>query len=314
MHPKVLRPATYSSAGFTLIELLVALFIIGLLIAMTAPAIQQSRESARRMQCSSHLRKIGIAAHAYSESHGQLPFSHQGAGFLFSLLPYLEQTAEHRRLELLLSGSNLSQIQANLTAARFDFYLCPDDGLAVLPGATSYNVNRGLLEVSGLQRAFVNDGSRGLSWRDVTDGLSQTALSSEMRTGPFIEAGQPPDAQHGSWFVNTSTGGNGLTRAELTQFAQDCVTVAQSSPPYTPATSYSYISSGVGYNHVGSPNSPACQNAGWLFSYPASSNHSGGVNLLLADGSVRFAASTIDINVWHALGSRDGSETESNSL
>ena len=90
MHRRVRSPIPRTSAGFTLIELLVALFILALLIAMTAPAVQQSRASARRMECSSHLRQIGIAAHAYSESHGQLPFNHSGAGLLFSILPYME--------------------------------------------------------------------------------------------------------------------------------------------------------------------------------------------------------------------------------
>ena len=314
MRRTIRRQIPHTSDGFTLMELLVALFIIGLLIAITVPAIQQSRASARRMQCSSNLRQIGIAAHNYTESHGQLPFNHLGAGLLFSILPYMEGKTEHDRLETLLSGPPMDQIQAAQTAARFEFYLCPDDGLATLAGASSYDVNRGLLEISGQQRAFVPDGSRSLSWRDVPDGLSQTALCSEMRTGPDIQPGQPPDPRYGNWFVNSTTGGPPLTRSELVQFANDCVTAALTSSPYTPAASYSYISSNVGYNHVGMPNSPACQNAGLLFSFPASSNHSGGVNLLLADGAVKFVATHIDINVWRALGSRDGGEIESSSF
>ena len=48
------------------------------------------------------------------------------------------------------------------------------------------------------------------------------------------------------------------------------MTASQTILPFTPAVTYSYISPNVGYNHVGAPNSPACQNAGWLFSFPAS--------------------------------------------
>src|SRR5215213_2734598 len=89
------------SSGFTLIELLVAISIIGGLIALLLPAVQQAREAARRVQCGNNLKQIMLASANYEAGFGVTPvftpsWQRSTDTGLFSglarLLPFLEQS------------------------------------------------------------------------------------------------------------------------------------------------------------------------------------------------------------------------------
>ena len=294
-------------SGFTLVELLVSLAIIGLLLALIVPAIQQARSAARRVECTSHLKQIGLAVHNYESDNRQLPFTSQGAGLLFSLLPYLDQGAEHKRLFTLLTGDVSDQATALTTAAKVSVYLCPDDTNAVNPGASSFTVNRGLLDLTRQQSAFVPDDARALTWGDVSDGLSQTALCAEQLNSSPVQAPNLPPKPNVMWYYATACDGE-----HLDEFADECLEKSTTTTPSLPRGGISYLNFNAGYNHVLPPNGPACSPAGVecvIWSLPSFSNHSNGVNTLFADGSVRFIISTIDRRVWWALGSRNGGET-----
>jgi prepilin-type processing-associated H-X9-DG protein len=297
----------------TIIEILVVVAIIGTLIALILPAVQQSRATARRVQCSSHLHQIGVAAHSYVELHRQLPFTMTGAGLLFSILPQLEQQAEHDRLAALLQNGFAGQMEAQTTARRIEIYLCPDDSLATSPAASSFAVNRGLLDLTGQQRAFVPDDGHALSWRDVPDGLSQTALVAERRNAPPLQPPAPPDPRFGSWFVNSAAVTN-ITRDQVVAFATDCRHLSQTTAPVGQMGGIGYLAPNAGYNHVDTPNGAGCNSSGFLISTPATSNHRQGANMLLADGAVRFVSDSIDRIIWLAVGSRDGNESEAASF
>jgi prepilin-type N-terminal cleavage/methylation domain-containing protein len=89
--------------GFTLVELLVVIAVIAILIALLLPAVQAAREAARKVQCSNHLKQIGLAVHSYASLGGQgdyLPALRGrdawGLSWRYHLLPYFEQSAAYQ--------------------------------------------------------------------------------------------------------------------------------------------------------------------------------------------------------------------------
>lgn len=86
--------------AFTLVELLVVIAIIGILIALLLPAVQAAREAARRMQCSNHLKQLGLAVHNFHDAQQGIPplgTRKYRASFFILVLPYIEQQALYER-------------------------------------------------------------------------------------------------------------------------------------------------------------------------------------------------------------------------
>src|SRR5262245_59887760 len=131
-------------AGFTLVELLVVIFVIALLIAFLLPAVQSAREAARRIQCASNLKQLGIAIHMYENGYSALPPSIVlsgagntpwwvgGWGVNARILPFLEQVPLSNAINMSLSLS----FPANSTvpATVVSVLICPSD-----PGSTTYD-------------------------------------------------------------------------------------------------------------------------------------------------------------------------------
>jgi prepilin-type N-terminal cleavage/methylation domain-containing protein len=194
-----MRPTfrTGERSGFTLIELLVVIAIIAVLIGLLLPAVQKVREAASRVKCGNNLRQLGLAAHHYHDAHrhfppgiGYYPAAQNGAfgTYFFHLLPYVEQDNLYARALGSVpfpppDGPTAGYYPGNnnVYSQRVATFLCPSDpsvgsdGIVTvngLPfGASCYAPNARVVAPNGPQ------GKARLA--DITDGTSNTILHAE---------------------------------------------------------------------------------------------------------------------------------------
>ena len=105
--------------GFTLVELLVVIVIIGMLVALLLPAVQASREAARRTHCQSNLRQIGLAMEQYLDLNRHFP----NAAQLPSVTP---------------DKPDLVDVLGDFAEENRDLFACPNDDVYFLTEGISY--------------------------------------------------------------------------------------------------------------------------------------------------------------------------------
>ncbi len=279
--------------GFTLIELLVVIAIIAILIALLLPAVQQAREAARRSSCTNNLKQIGLALHNYHDVHrtfpgGSLPSFVSG---FTAILPFIEQGNTYNNYDFELDYDD--PVNQAVLDQRISVFLCPSMTLPrAVPDVTcseigapsSYMLNEGTS-----QYALPHDGMFGIIWpahgysnptvrmRDITDGTTNTFALGET-TYDF------PDYE---W--------------------------AAAGPGACPAKGgekkWGYARWGVGYPAAALGNTGADFNV-HLNAHKTGFNsmHAGGVNMSLADGSVRFVSENTNDALLDSLATRSGGE------
>ena len=205
------------SVGFTLVELLVVIAIIGVLAGLLLPAVQQAREAARRMQCSSNLRQWGLALANYESAFKRFPFNGGSASYSpqARLLPFMEQGNLYNQIdfsELLLTGpiTNrvLNPIYVKTAAAALSVALCPSDPamkVYTVPmgspsvnrrfGGNNYMISMGSGRDRNYDDRFQTDGivyqRSDITFSNVTDGTSNTVFFSEAIRGDGIDVTLP---------------------------------------------------------------------------------------------------------------------------
>ena len=188
-------------AGLTLIELLVVVAIIGMLISILLPAVQTTREAARQTRCKNNLKQIGLALHAYHNSHRTLPTgciewrgpfnppTHRQFAWSALLLPFLEQQSLHKRIDFNVPFDAVANAEA--AATRLSVYECPTAPTRSLKrGQTDYGGLYGerLLDPKTATGVFLYE--KPIPFKDVRDGLSSTLAVAEDvgGLGVFLQA------------------------------------------------------------------------------------------------------------------------------
>ena len=273
------------AAGVTLLEVIVVIAVLGVLMSILLPAVQMARESARRMTCSSNLHQIGIAIGNYLDSQRVFP---------------------GRNLRRDLNGILFAKLDLEL-AERVNLAVlsCPSDPLAEASfGNQSYYLNDGATLESAGNGILGSGRLRQIKPADVTDGLSNTATVSERL--PFDE--------YVRLDLDIRTLGLEERRRVFHRTSQAMPTIGQFAAEChaRPGAVFPGWINTARYNHIVPPNSNNCVNGSNALldqlAIPPQSLHGRGVELLMADGAVRFISQSIDREVWWGIGTRNGGE------
>jgi prepilin-type processing-associated H-X9-DG protein len=284
--------------AFTVIELLVVIAIIAVLIALFLPAIQSTREIARRTQCTNNLMQIGTALGSYASTHKVFPpgvvnekspvsslRDGYHIGWAVQLLPFIQQTALYHRIDF--SRSVHAPANETATSTRIWTFHCPSNSA---PVGMSYAACHHDVEVP---IAADNHGvfylNSHIGYEDLTDGPAETIFVGELR------------------HINRATGwavGNRTTLRNTGTPIND----NGSSPIVAPQPAYSpFVSVGPeSEDEVVETDSPLR----WLVGGFSSSHdsHVSGANFLFGDGSVRYLKSTMSMAIYQRLGHRADGE------
>jgi prepilin-type N-terminal cleavage/methylation domain-containing protein/prepilin-type processing-associated H-X9-DG protein len=321
----------FRRSAFTLIELLVVIAIIAILIGLLLPAVQKVREAAARMSCQNNLKQIGLANMNYESSYQKFLPGVSPAGccadtWIIPILPFIEQQNLYS-IAPAFGAASYGSVPA-VIATRIKTMTCPSDTPATWNGGSgvlhNYVLNAGntslyqqnipynctggtttgtgsCVSFGGAPFGFYGDASNVTNNNDagyaktgqqftiasITDGTSNTLAVAEILQAPT----QGADIRGYVWWGGSA----GFTTFQL---------------PNSSSSTDVVTGGGCGTNNTALYPCTTTSNTGSLpRQLVARSRHSGGVNVALCDGSVRFVSNSIDLPTWRAAGTSQGGES-----
>ncbi len=339
--------------GFTLVELLVVITIIGILISLLLPAVQSAREAARRLQCSNNLKQLSLACLNHEQAQGFFPtggwgqdwignpdwgFSgKQSGGWIFNILPYMEQQALHDLQLGKTSSTSVTRMDAasQMIGTPLSAMICPS------------RRNTMVFEASPIYSAFPH-----ITQPKCADGLSASSTSKVARSDYAINQGTelskstPCGSYQGiGWGPDNS--------AAYEQWVSDCVVPARDydgiavpgkvvqiaqvrdgtsntylvGEKYMNPTDYTtgvdggdnesmYMGDNADIGRWGSESFPPLTDTpGYAATGCFGSAHAGGFNMAFCDGSVRSISYSVNLEIHRRLACRkDGKPIDGNAF
>jgi len=319
---------TMKKRGFTLVELLVVIAIIGILVGLLLPAVQSAREATRRMQCQNNLKQLGLSLHNHESARKSLPplgdYLTAGNSVYWSvqarLLPFLEQGNVH----FLIDFTKPIRLQPQVARLRMPHLLCPSeindrerpDSPTFTHYPLNYGANAGLWHIAqppsdrGNGVFLINRSTR---LAEVMDGLSNTLAMAEVKAfTPYLRDSGNPGATAPvpvSPSDVSAFGGEFKSESGHTEWVDARMHQTGFTTTFSPNTKVPHIDNGktydIDFNSMREGRSSVLPTYAVVTSR---SYHTGGVNVVLLDGSVRLISSPIELEIWRALGSRAGGE------
>jgi prepilin-type N-terminal cleavage/methylation domain-containing protein len=330
--------------GFTLVELLVVIAIIGVLVALLLPAVQAAREAARRMSCQNNLKQLGLALHNHHDAKNSFPGCPNddenggtkcGTNWAIETLPFIEQQSLYGQYRQDLY--NEDPAQTAFVTSRLGAHECPSDPVLKLRpieipasgrGTTNYR-HGSYRAVSGIGGTTVGhgawdtcepqhwpNGTMDKAWRGVihATGMAYNGFPKTFK-GRVAQLGGPER------FGNVTDGtSNTLMVGELTFidvtrrgtfWAYTYASYNQSSiNPESRQLNYKY-----GNATPPLPNGTGCAGSPGLYGDQMCKRgfgalHPGVINFVLADGSLKFISTNVDITLLRAMASIEGGESQ----
>ena len=306
--------------GFTLVELLVVVAIIGILIAMLLPAVQQVREAARRVDCGNKMRQMSLAMISYESAHQNFPPGIRGNAMMATglswssfTLPFVEQEAVY---DILSEQSDNFRSPNWVDAEHGDtgkqvlsIFLCPSDDDEAI------NRDRSFLAKSNYM------GVLGPRLKDDFPSIDNFDDISFTRTGPITAADRFSLKLPGILYLNSK-----VTFGEISDGASNTFVVGERDRFSFPPDQWGIIrrraaGAWVGVRYAQGLNQclgPTSGDAEFTLNssiptrfarqYPFASQHPGGANFGRADGSVEFVSETISGRLYQEMGTKAGDE------
>ena len=324
-------------SAFTLIELLVVIAIIGILIALLLPAVQAAREAARRIQCTNHMKQVGVALHNHENDKKRLPCGMLGhlpkatrewSAYTAQtqLLPYLEEMAIYEGIDF--TNRWLNPINQKAAKAPVAVYTCPsDDSLGQV--YTSQGLEPDTLFEWSRSNFVVCAGACRLAPQSLEPLMSRPP---ELRNAPWLKPVLLNECKSDGAFVvevgrKLSEFTDGLSNTVL---GSEVLTGMDGKNDVRGIWFFGFDGGAI-YEHRFTPNSsnpdfmvsgshcdpqpplpdmPCKAGAGESSRsyFSARSRHPGGVNVLFGDGHVEFITDDVDTMAWRAIATVAGGE------